>query len=62
MANHARICSKKKIDPKEVTKIIKGLNEDILAGVFTIEYQHKQENGWGNINGMYVINKTRGLP
>lgn len=47
MANHARVCTGKKLDPSEVSDIVQKLNKEKLGDVFTLEYQKNTKDGYG---------------
>jgi hypothetical protein len=47
MANHAKVCTGKTLNPDEVNEIVQRLNKEKLGGVFTITYEKDVPNGWG---------------
>ena len=47
MANHAKVCTGKTLDPDEVNEIVQKLNKEKLGDVFTLTYQKDNVNGYG---------------
>lgn len=47
MANHAKVCTGKTLNPDEVNEIVQRLNKEKLGGVFTITYETNITGGWG---------------
>ena len=59
MANHAKVCTGKTLDPKEVDEIVQNINKEKLGGLFTLEYEKDVENGYGE-HQWFLQYKDRG--
>lgn len=47
MANHAKVCTSKTLDPLEINEIVQRLNKEKLHDIFTLNFEVDTENGWG---------------
>jgi hypothetical protein len=47
MANHAKVCTGKSLNPEEVNEIVQRINKKKFGGIFTIDFQIDVERGWG---------------
>ena len=48
MANHAKVCTGKTLNPDEINKIVQDLNKEKLGGIFNIEYEVNAPGGYAN--------------
>jgi hypothetical protein len=48
MANHAKVCTGKTLDPNEVNDIVQKLNKEKLNGIFTLKYDVNYPGGWAD--------------
>jgi len=47
MANHAKVCTGKTLNPDEVNDIVQKINKEKLGDIFTLTYQKDNVNGYG---------------
>ena len=47
MANHAKVCTGKTLNPDEINQIVQRINKEKFGGVFTLTYDVDFPNGWG---------------